>query len=99
MSAFTMEKIAVFAPMESASVRITVTVKPGLRNNWRVANLRFCPNASIDDPPGGQQGFLWGDCTYHTLTCQRRFRCRPGNMSSVRPNTTALKVTACFLSG
>jgi hypothetical protein len=30
MRAFTIEKIAEFAPMESASVRITVTVKPGL---------------------------------------------------------------------
>src|ERR1700733_11098992 len=52
MSAFTMEKIAVFAPMESASVKITVTVKPGLRHNWRAANLRFCSNASIYNPPG-----------------------------------------------
>ncbi|MGA7312535.1 MAG: hypothetical protein WBX22_01070 [Silvibacterium sp.] len=46
------EKIAVFAPIESASVRITVALKPGLRHDWRAANLRFCPKASIDDAPG-----------------------------------------------
>ncbi len=46
-----MEKIAVFAPMESASVRITVTVKPGLRHNCRTANLRFCPTVAIEVSP------------------------------------------------
>src|SRR5258708_21436584 len=65
MSAFTMEKIAVFAPMESASVRITVTVKPGLRRNWRAANLRFLPKASIDDPLGEPSATRW--------TWRRRF--------------------------
>jgi len=30
-----MEKIAVFAPIESARARMTVAVKPGLRRNWR----------------------------------------------------------------
>jgi hypothetical protein len=37
MSAFTTEKIAVFAPMASASVMITVAVKPGLLLNCRTA--------------------------------------------------------------
>jgi hypothetical protein len=43
-----MEKIAVFAPIESASVRMTVTVKPGLRRNWRMPNLRLCPSVPIE---------------------------------------------------
>ena len=55
MSAFTMEKIAVLAPIESASVRITVAVKPGLRRNWRAASLRFCTNTSIDTLLARQQ--------------------------------------------
>jgi hypothetical protein len=38
--AFTKEKIAVLAPMESARVTTTTTVNPGLRPNWRAANLR-----------------------------------------------------------
>jgi hypothetical protein len=50
MSALTMEKMAVFAPIESASVRMTVRVKPGFRQSWRIANLRFCPKASIGTP-------------------------------------------------
>ena len=42
--------------MESARVMMTVTVKPGLRHNWRAANLGFCPKASIDTPPGETAG-------------------------------------------
>src|ERR1700694_2767943 len=61
MSAFTMEKTVVFAPMDSDKVMMTVTVKPGLRHNWRAANLRFCPKASIDDPPGETAG-IWRFC-------------------------------------
>src|SRR4029077_5885374 len=37
--------------MESAKVRITVTVKPGLRNSCRTENLRFCPSIPIEAPP------------------------------------------------
>src|SRR6266480_5782878 len=33
-------KIAVFAPMPSASVSTATAVKPGFFNNWRKANLR-----------------------------------------------------------
>ena len=51
MSAFTMEKIAVFAPMDKAKVTITVTVKPGLRCNWRPANRRCCAQLPIVHPP------------------------------------------------
>jgi hypothetical protein len=51
MSAFTMEKMAVFAPMESAKVRITVAVKPGLRRNCRTANLKFCSSVPIEAQP------------------------------------------------
>jgi hypothetical protein len=47
----TTEKIAVFAPMENANVRITVTVKPGLRRNCRAANASFCPSRAIADHP------------------------------------------------
>jgi hypothetical protein len=53
-----MEKIAVFAPMESAKVRITVPVKPGLRRNCRTANLRFCPSIPIEDHPHMQDPYL-----------------------------------------
>src|SRR5258707_4249788 len=68
MSACTMEKIAVFAPMASARVRITVTVKPGLRRNWRAANLRFCLKASIDDPLGETAGISTGDTVSYTFS-------------------------------
>src|SRR5213080_766194 len=37
---FTTVKIAVFAPMPSASVNTATAVKPGFFNNWRKANLR-----------------------------------------------------------
>ena len=47
MSAFTIEKIAVFAPIERARVMMTVAVKPGSRRTWRAASLMFCPRASI----------------------------------------------------
>src|SRR5881397_311298 len=40
MSALTALKIAVFAPMPSASVSTATTVKPGFFSNWRKANLR-----------------------------------------------------------
>ena len=39
-SASTTVKIAVFAPMPSASVRTATAVKPGFSSNWRKANLR-----------------------------------------------------------
>jgi hypothetical protein len=41
-SALTIEKMAVLAPMERASVTVTVQVKAGLRLSWRTANLKNC---------------------------------------------------------
>ena len=64
-SALTTEKIAVFAPMESASVRITVPVKAGVRHNCRTANLRFCPSIPIEDHPHSHDPYLetlTGEC-------------------------------------
>jgi hypothetical protein len=46
-----MEKIAVLAPMESASVKMTVKVKPGLRVSWRAANLRCWLKVPIEADP------------------------------------------------
>src|SRR2546425_4106411 len=40
MSVLITEKIAVFAPMPSASVSTATAVKPGFFSNWRKANLR-----------------------------------------------------------
>src|SRR5881628_3710218 len=40
MRALTALKIAVFAPMPSASVSTATVVKPGFFSNWRTANLR-----------------------------------------------------------
>src|SRR5467141_2330642 len=37
---FTTLKMAVFAPMPSASVSTATAVKPGFFSNWRKANLR-----------------------------------------------------------
>src|SRR5690348_7587544 len=39
-TALTTLKMAVFAPMPSASVSTATAVKPGCFNNWRMANLR-----------------------------------------------------------
>src|SRR3989454_12001952 len=39
-TALTTLKIAVFAPMPSASVSTATAVKPGFFSNWRKANLR-----------------------------------------------------------
>src|SRR5438445_13877256 len=41
-TACTKVKIAVLAPMPSATVRTTVAVNPGNFTNWRRANLRSC---------------------------------------------------------
>src|SRR5260370_6345367 len=75
MSAFTMEKIALFEPMEGASVRITAAVNRGLRRKWRAANLRFCAKASIDEPPGESAGFSGEIQLCHTLRRRGKFRC------------------------
>jgi hypothetical protein len=61
MSAFTKEKIAVFAPMERARVMMTVTVNPGLRLSWRTANRRY-PLFSID--------YLLAAKIYHAILCR-----------------------------
>src|SRR5579862_7880909 len=53
MSAFTKEKIAVLGPTESATVMMTIAVKPGLRLSCLAANLRYCPQFSIEHPPCG----------------------------------------------
>src|SRR6185312_16389705 len=64
-TASTTLKMAVFAPMPSASVSTATAVKPGFFSNWRKANLRsfmaqrlhrieFCGAASRQ--PAGQQG-------------------------------------------
>ena len=46
-SALTTEKIAVFAPMPSASVRAATMVNAGLRNSPRIANRRSCSNIHV----------------------------------------------------
>src|SRR6266581_1809679 len=46
--ALTKLKIAVFAPMPSASVSTATVVKPGFFSNWRKANLRSLITQSFD---------------------------------------------------
>src|SRR5579863_3572504 len=56
MSALTTEKMAVLAPMERASVRMTVAVKPGLRASWRRAWRRLRVDELMRRPPWILQG-------------------------------------------
>jgi hypothetical protein len=49
-SAFTTEKMAVFAPIPSASVKIAMAVKPGLFASIRIPYFRSCQNVSMNLP-------------------------------------------------
>src|SRR4029077_10857213 len=74
MSAFTMEKIAVFEPNGSARVTITVAVKPGLRRNCRNPKRRFCPSPVIFPSlvPQRHHGIDFRRAARGDVTCQQR---------------------------
>ena len=86
MSPFTMEKMAVLAPMESASVRTTVKVKPGLSRSCRTADLRFWRKMPMDAPAFRVQWPYWACNSYELI--QELFRImgrHPGCQSSLGP--------------
>src|SRR5512134_4012566 len=57
-TAFTTEKIAVFAPMPSVSAASAARVNAGLCANMRRDLLRSCPNDSMCLLDGGDAGFV-----------------------------------------
>src|ERR1700736_837499 len=96
MSAFTKEKIAVFAPMASARVMTTVTVNPGLRQSCRMANLRCCP-LSISILLGDK--FVLQSLAESTSKTRLKFRsgCLRESSLLVTPRVTVIRMPAAVI--